>query len=115
MVRDIDSQKDSIIDAEPDTPEIQVEIADVSIPAWIKTSVGFWVNDVTSDDEYVNSMQYLIEEDIIKVGDVQSAKKSIGVPEWVKAVAGFWQADAVTDQEYIDAMTFLIKEGIIQI
>jgi len=115
VVKGIDSKKDSILDAEPDTSENQVEIADVSIPAWIKTSVGFWVDDVTSDNEYVNSMQYLIEEDIIKVGDVKSAKKSIGVPEWIKAVAGFWQDGSVTDQEYIDAMTFLIKEGIIQI
>jgi YVTN family beta-propeller protein len=117
VVVDIDSEKETITDAELGTTENQGDIADdvPSIPVWIKKSVGFWVDDVTSDNEYVNSMQYLIEEDIIKVGNVKSAKKSIGVPEWVKTVAGFWKDGSVTDQEYVDAMTFLIKEGIIQI
>jgi len=117
VVVDIDSEKETITDAELITTENQGDIADdvPSIPVWIKKSVGFWVDDVTSDNEYVNSMQYLIEEDIIKVGNVKSAKKSIGVPEWIKTVAGFWKDGSVTDQEYVDAMTFLIKEGIIQI
>ena len=37
------------------------------IPAWIKTAIGFWVNDQITDDEFLSAIQYFVENEMIKV------------------------------------------------
>ena len=37
------------------------------IPAWIKTAVGFWVNDQITDDEFLRAIEYFVENEMIKV------------------------------------------------
>jgi len=42
------------------------------IPGWIKNVAGFWVEGETSDDDFVNALEYLIVEGIINVPGSQS-------------------------------------------
>ena len=37
------------------------------IPPWIKTAVTFWVNDQISDQEFIDVIQYFVENEIITV------------------------------------------------
>ena len=37
------------------------------IPTWIKTSVGFWVNDQITDKEFLKAIEYFVENEMIKV------------------------------------------------
>jgi len=37
------------------------------IPAWIKTAIGFWVNEQVSDEEFLKAIEYFIENKIIRV------------------------------------------------
>ena len=37
------------------------------IPAWIKTAVGFWVNDQISDEEFLKAIEYFVENEMIQV------------------------------------------------
>lgn len=37
------------------------------IPFWIKNTAGWWASDTISDTEFVNSLQFLVKEQIIKV------------------------------------------------
>lgn len=37
------------------------------IPSWIKTAVTFWANDQISDQEFINVIQYFVENEIIQV------------------------------------------------
>ena len=37
------------------------------IPDWIKTSMGFWSDGVTSDAEFISAIEFLIENDIVSV------------------------------------------------
>jgi len=37
------------------------------IPAWIKTAIGFWVNGQIPDEEFLNAIEYFVENEIIKV------------------------------------------------
>ncbi len=37
------------------------------IPTWIKTAVGFWVNDQITDDEFLHAIEYFVENEMIKV------------------------------------------------
>ena len=37
------------------------------VPAWIKNTAGWWASDTISDAEFLNALQFLIKENIIKV------------------------------------------------
>jgi len=37
------------------------------IPTWIKTAVGFWVDGRISDKEFLNAIEYFVENEMIKV------------------------------------------------
>ena len=39
--------------------------ATAEVPAWVKTSAGFWVGGATSDDEFVSAIQYLIKKELL--------------------------------------------------
>jgi len=47
-----------------------------TIPSWIKTTVGFWVNGAISDSEFLNAVQFLANQGIIQV----SSTKTIQIP-----------------------------------
>lgn len=46
---------------------VTVSAQQTSIPGWIKNIAGFWADDQTSDDDFVNAIEYLIGEGIINV------------------------------------------------
>ena len=86
------------------------------VPSWIKTSSGFWVDDVSSDGEFVNAIQFLIKEGIIEIPPTtQGSTNTAEVPSWIKTTVGFWVDGNSSDAEFISAMQFLIKEGIMSI
>ena len=41
--------------------------ASYEIPSWIKNNAGWWAEGLISDEEYINALQYLIREGILKV------------------------------------------------
>ncbi len=44
-----------------------------TIPTWIKTAVGFWVNNQISDEEFLFAIEYFVENEMIHV---PNAKKT---------------------------------------
>ena len=50
----------AVMDSIPDTDAPQ-------IPSWIKQSAKLWAEDVISDQDYINALQFLISKGIIKV------------------------------------------------
>jgi len=36
-----------------------------NIPDWVKTTTGWWANDLVPEDDFIRGMQYLIQEGII--------------------------------------------------
>ncbi len=37
------------------------------IPSWIKTAVGFWVNDQITDEEFLHAIEYFVQNEMIEV------------------------------------------------
>ena len=111
---------ESVVPNGTNTDSLQLEI-DVDpprdamvLPAWIKTTAGFWTSGVTSDAEFVSAIQFLINERVIMVHP--TASESDGATEvlqWVKTTAQFWVDGLTTDREFVDAIQFLIGAGII--
>lgn len=47
--------------------EIQAQKDIVKIPSWVKASAGWWSENLLSDDEYIESLEFLINANIINL------------------------------------------------
>jgi uncharacterized protein YjbI with pentapeptide repeats len=86
-----------------------------NVPDWVKNTAGWWAEDVISETEFVNAIEYLVKENIIQVNVSQTSETSQGVPDWVKNTAGWWAEDVISETEFVNAIAYLIKVGIISV
>ena len=100
----------------PPTPQDSDE-KPTEIPSWIKFTAGVWVDGDSSDAEFINAIQYLIENRIIVIPPTAQGSdgESNEVPSWIKFTTGVWVDGDSSDAEFINAIQFLIKEGIITV
>ena len=87
------------------------------VPVWIKNNAEWWAAGKIDDDSFLQGIQYLIKEDILKIHPTTQGSNSgsNGVPVWIKNNAEWWAAGKIDDTSFINAMQFLIKEGIVRI
>ena len=85
-----------------------------TVPAWIKNTAGWWADGQIPDEEFVKSLQFLIENRIINVessDEIQSTVQSI--PAWIKNTAGWWADGQIPDEEFLKGVNFLIGNGLL--
>jgi len=90
----------------------------LDIPSWVKNSAKWWSTDATTTNEFLKSLEFLINQRILVIPDTaQSLSQSTGseVPAWVKSNASWWANDVITDSDFVSAIQYLISQGIIQI
>ena len=93
----------------PATPEY-------TIPSWIKTNAKFWSDGKITDKDFVNGIQYLIKQKIIKIPSTQKeGSGSNAIPSWVKNAAKFWAEGQTTDADFVNGIQYLIKSAIIKV
>ena len=87
------------------------------IPDWIKNNAGWWANGDIDDDSFVQGIQFLIKEGIMKIPQTaQGSGGSMGgIPDWIKSNAGWWANGDIDDDSFVQGIQFLIKEGIMKI
>ena len=84
-----------------------------SIPDWVKNNAGWWANGEIPDSAFVNGIQYLIKEGIIKIPETEQGNtSSSSIPDWVKNNAGWWANGEIPDSAFVNGIQYLIKEGI---
>jgi hypothetical protein len=84
------------------------------IPSWIRNVAGWWSQGQVSDDDFVNGLQYMIQNGIIKKPTAQGAGDgSQKIPSWIRNVAGWWAKMEVGDDEYVKALQWLIDTKIL--
>ena len=112
----------SIIEIEIAENPILRELNDIDgssseIPEWIKNNAGWWANGDIDDGSFVQVIQFLIEEGIIKIPTTTQGTSSISteIPEWIKNNAGWWANGDIDDGSFVQVIQFLIKEGIIKL
>ena len=86
-----------------------------TIPQWIKTEAKWWADGTITDLEFVNAIQYLAKEKIIKVQKSQISQQEKLVPAWLKSSAGWWAGGQISDAEFTKSLQYLSDAGIIQI
>ena len=88
-----------------------------AIPNWIKNNAEWWADGAIDDTSFVQGIQFLIEEDILRIPPTTqgSGNGSNEIPGWIKNNAGWWAEGAIDDDSFIQGIQFLIKEGIMRI
>ncbi len=92
----------------------------VTVPDWIKQTAQFWVEGQISDSEFVNALEWMVKNGIIKTPELvvdesgqNIAIENVTVPDWIKNTVKFWVDGQISDSEFVNAITFLYKEGIV--
>jgi len=110
-------QKMSFVISSNDTSMEQKLPATAKVPPWIKFTSGVWVDGNSSDNEFINAIQFLIADKIIVLPPTAqgSDMASNEIPSWIKFTTGVWVDGNSSDSEFVSALQFLIKEGIMKI
>jgi len=88
----------------------------VGLPFWIKDLAKMSVTDRISGKEFSVAIEYMINNEIIKIPYTESDDVSATtIPEWVKNNAGWWAVGAINDTEFTLALQYLVKTGIITV
>jgi len=85
------------------------------IPTWIKNNAGWWADGSIDDDSFVQGIQFLIKENVLKIPPTTQGSGSNEIPTWIKNNAGWWADGSIDDDSFIQVTQFLIKQGILQI
>jgi len=99
---------------------------ETQIPDWVKNVAGWWATNEISEKEFLNGIEYLINNNIISISFIPcSVAASTAasdptleaklVPDWVKNVAGWWATDQIEDADFINGIKYLIDQTILGI
>ena len=103
-----------------DQMNVKVEESETSeqipIPSWIKRSAGEWNQAKISDLDFMQGIDFMIGEKLLKVSDMtkENQGRSPTIPSWVRTTSGWWYNDKISDLEFISALEYLIEHGIIR-
>ena len=86
------------------------------VPSWFKNNAEWWADGVISDENFVNGIQFLIKEGILRVPATEQNKTlgSDDIPSWIKNNAEWWADGVISDENFVNGIQFLIKEGILK-
>jgi hypothetical protein len=85
------------------------------IPSWVKNNAKWWSQGQVSDSDFVQGIQYLIQNGMVKVPPTEvNTTSSQPIPQWVKNTANWWAIGQVSDNEFIQSIQYLISAGIIK-
>jgi peptidoglycan/xylan/chitin deacetylase (PgdA/CDA1 family) len=95
--------------------EINSNISKI-IPPWVKNSAEWWAEGVINDDTFVQGIEFLVQENIIKVTNTsQSNTEDQSVPVWIKNNAEWWAEGVINDDTFVQGIEFLVQENIIKV
>ena len=86
------------------------------MPTWIKNNAKWWAQGEIGDSEFVKGIQYLVQQDIIKIPNTETtANTQTQIPKWVKNNAGWWADGSIGDEDFVKGIQYLIQVNIIHI
>ena len=85
------------------------------VPQWIKNNAKWWIENRVSTEEFVNSLEFLVSNQIIHVSQIEQTEKISNIPNWIRQNISWWVNGHTSDYEFVSATEFLIQNGIIEI
>ena len=91
--------------------------SEIIVPNWIRNMALWWSDGKISDNEFINGIQFLINEKIIQISaQSKSTEPTLPfVPNWIKDTAGWWGTNKVTDRDFINGIKWLIENGVLRV
>jgi NitT/TauT family transport system substrate-binding protein len=87
-----------------------------SIPQWVKNNARWWAEGSVTDRDFVNGIQYLVQQKILQVPDtLQGTSSDSKIPSWIKKNAGWWADGQLTDGDFVNGIQYLIAHGTIKV
>jgi len=89
----------------------------ISIPDWIRNNAKWWADGSIDDNSFVQGIQYLIKERIIKLPPTTQNSGTVTneIPSWIKNNAKWWSDGQIDDKTFVQGLQFLLKNRIIHI
>ena len=91
--------------------------AAAKIPDWVKNNAGWWADGQIDDNSFVQGIQFMIKEGIMKIPVTEqgSGSQDNEIPDWVKNNAGWWADGQIDDNSFVQGLQFMIKVGLMKI
>jgi hypothetical protein len=97
--------------------ESTVMVKSSVIPEWVKNNARWWSEGKISEQTFLNTLEYLVNEKIINIPkqfesslDVENEKH---IPSWIKNNAGWWATDKISEEEFLKGIQYLIDNEFI--
>ena len=88
----------------------------IQIPLWVKNIAKWWAQGEISDSDFVKGIEYLIQQDIIKIPKTPATTNAENhIPPWIKNSAGWWADGSIGDSDFVKGIQYLIQVNIIHI
>ncbi|MGH1521344.1 MAG: peptidase [Nitrosopumilus sp.] len=95
---------------------VSFNVLSKSIPLWIKDNAKWWSSSSISDSEFVDGIEYLVDENIIQIStNRQNLVSEKIIPNWIKSNSGWWANNLISDEDFVKMLEYLIQKGIIQV
>lgn len=87
-----------------------------TLPSWIKNNAGWWSQGKIGDSDFVQAIQYLIKNNIMKIPPTKSGNEPAKpIPTWIKTNAGWWSEGKISDDDFIQGIQWLVTNGVIRV
>lgn len=95
---------------------VSFNVLSKSIPSWIKDNAKWWSSSTITDSEFIDGLEYLIEEEIIIVSPVERSQTSERkIPDWTKNNAKWWSNNQISDADFLKSIQYMVQKGIIRV
>ena len=101
----------------PVSPPVKAKPTSLEIPSWIKNNAAWWSSGQIDDNSFVQGIQYMIKEGIMKIPKTQqgTGSGSNEIPGWIRNNADWWSKGLISDNDFVQGIQWLIQNGIMRI
>ena len=92
--------------------EIITTDSTVSLPGWIKSNAGWWINGQTTNQLLFDAFEYMQNKGLIGTYEFSNFSQS-HVPYWLVDIVTWWVDEKISDEEFLKTVDYLLKQGII--
>ena len=83
------------------------------VPDWIKTNAKWWSEGKITDSDFIKGLEYLIEQNVIKIPQTEQGTSAKKIPDWIKTNAKWWSEGKIRDGDFVKGIQYLIQNGIV--
>ena len=84
--------------------------------SWFKHNAGLWSSDQIDKSVFLSNIEFLVENNILKISESTSISQIDSeptVPKWVKNTIQGWHDDLVSESEFLLFLEYMIQKEII--